>query len=85
MKIHIISNEGFKIKLWMPTSLLKRRFMYKLILKKWVKSIEPLLKKLPTGYKSLKKYIKKQTFFVLSKEKSITFADTTKNVIKIKT
>ena len=67
MKIHIQENEGFKIRLWFPTSILKSKFIIKLI-KKYSKNsidIQPVLNLLPLIHKGLKTYIKKNGHFIL--------------------
>ena len=67
MKIHIQENEGFKIRLWFPTSIIKSKFIVKTI-RKYSKNsidIEPVLTLLPTIHKSIKTYIKKNGHFIL--------------------
>lgn len=65
MKIHINSDEGYKIKLWLPTSLLRSKILIKIIKKKGGIDIKPLMDMLPIIHKILKKYIKKYGHFVL--------------------
>lgn len=65
MQIHINSDEGYKIKLWLPTSLLRSKILIKIIKKKGGIDINPLMDMLPIIYKTLKKYIKKYGHFVL--------------------
>ena len=47
MKIHIKSNDGYGIKLWFPTSLLKSKFILRILKKHGGIDIEPLLNLLP--------------------------------------
>lgn len=65
MKIYIKSNDGHNIKLWLPTSLLKSKFILNNIKKYGGTDIEPLMKSLPIIFKNLKKYIKEQGHFTL--------------------
>lgn len=65
MKIHIKSNDGYGIKLWLPTSLLKSKFILKNIKKYGGIDIEPLMNLLPKINKTLKTYIKKYGHFTL--------------------
>ena len=58
MKIHIKSNDGVGIKLWLPTSLLKSKFILKNIKKYGRIDIDPLMNLLPKIYKTLKTYVK---------------------------
>ena len=71
MKIYIRSNEKTKIKIWIPLSYLK----YKFILKKIDKHIgldnHYLLDNGPNLYKILKKYIKTNGHFTLLEVKSV--------------
>ena len=64
MKIHIKSNDGYGIKLWIPTSLLKSKFILKNIKKYGGIDIEPLMILFPKINKSLKAYIKKVISFL---------------------
>lgn len=64
MKLHIKASEGFRLNLWLPTSLLKSKFVITHI-KKHVAGIEPLMNTLPLVYKALEKHIKKNGHFVL--------------------
>lgn len=65
MKIHIKSNDGYGIKLWLPTSLLKSKFILKNIKKYGGIDIDPLMNLLPKINKTLKTYIKKHGHFTL--------------------
>ena len=65
MKIHIKSNDGYGIKLWLPTSLLKSKFILKNIKKYGGIDVEPLMNLLPKINKTLKTYIKKYGHFTL--------------------
>lgn len=65
MKIYIKSNNGREIKLWLPTSLLKSKFILNNIKKYGGTDIEPLMNSLPIIYKTLKIYIKKHGHFTL--------------------
>ena len=65
MKIHIKSNDGYGIKLWLPTSLLKSKFILKNIKKHSGIDIEPLMNLLPKINKTLKTYIKKHGHFTV--------------------
>ena len=66
MKIHIKDSDGFGFKLWLPTSLLKSKFIIKSI-KKYgrIDDNEAFMNSLPIIHKSLKEYIKKNGHFVL--------------------
>ena len=65
MKIHVKSSDGHKIKLWLPTSLLKSKFILNNIKKHGETDIDPLMNSLPIIYKTLKTYIKKHGHFTL--------------------
>ena len=65
MKIHIKSNDCYGIKLWLPTSLLKSKFILKNIKKYGGIDVEPLMNLLPKINKTLKTYIKKYGHFTL--------------------
>ena len=65
MKIHIKSNDGYGIKLWLPTSLMKSKFILKNIKKYGGIDIDPLMNLLPKINKTLKTYIKKHGHFTL--------------------
>lgn len=80
MKLHIKDSKGFGFKLWLPTSLLKSKFIIKNIKKYGGADIEPLINSLPTINKVLKEYIKKNGHFVLVDIKS---SDGDKVFIKI--
>ena len=80
MKIHIKSNDGYGIKLWLPTSLLKSKFIIKNIKKHGGIDIEPLMNLLPKIYKTLKAYIKKHGHFTLVDVRS---SDGDKVIIKV--
>ena len=80
MKIHIKSNDGYGIKLWLPTSLLKSKFIIKNIKKHGGIDIEPLMNLLPKIYKTLKVYIKKHGHFTLVDVRS---SDGDKVIIKV--
>ena len=79
MKIYIKSNDGFNLKLWLPTSFLKRKFMMKFIIKNsnFSEQINALL---PRFYDELKKFIKQNGHFILV---DITSADGENIMIKI--
>ena len=64
MKIHIKSNDGYRIKLWLPTSLIKSRFILKNIKKHGGIDIEPLINSSPIIYTALKEYIMKNGHFI---------------------
>ena len=80
MKIHIKSNDGYGIKLWLPTSLMKSKFILKNIKKYGGIDIEPLMNLLPKIYKTLKKYTKKHGHFTLVDVRS---SDGDKVIIKV--
>ena len=80
MKIHIKSNDGYGIKLWLPTSLLKSKFFLKNIKKYGGIDIEPLMNLLPKINKTLKTYIKKYGHFTLVDVRS---SDGDKVIIKV--
>ena len=80
MKIHIKSNDGYGIKLWLPTSLLKSKFILKNIKKHSGIDIEPLMNLLPKIYKTLKIYTKKHGHFTLVDVRS---SDGDKVIIKV--
>lgn len=81
MRIKIKENDGFGLNLWLPTSLLKSKFILSLINKHCdnenIKIYIPLIPKL---YKSFKKYIKENGHFVLI---DITSSDGDKVYIKV--
>jgi hypothetical protein len=80
MKIHIKSNDGYGIKLWIPTSLLKSKFILKNIKKYGGIDIEPLMILLPKINKTLKAYIKKHGHFTLIDVRS---SDGDKVIVKV--
>ena len=80
MKIHIKSNDGYGIKLWLPTSLMKSKFILKNIKKYGGIDIEPLMNLLPKINKTLKIYIKKHGHFTLVDVRS---SDGDKVIIKV--
>ena len=80
MKIHIKSNDGYGIKLWIPTSLLKSKFILKNIKKHGGIDIEPLMILLPKINKTLKAYIKKHGHFTLIDVRS---SDGDKVIVKV--
>ena len=80
MKIHIKSNDGYGIKLWLPTSLMKSKFILKNIKKYGGIDIEPLMNLLPKIYKTLKIYTKKHGHFTLVDVRS---SDGDKVIIKV--
>ena len=80
MKIYIKSNDGHNIKLWLPTSLLKSKFILNNIKKSGGTDIEPLMKLIPIIYKTLKKYIKEHGHFTLVDVRS---SDGDKVIIKV--
>lgn len=61
----IIKPDGFNIKLWLPTSLLKSKFIIKRIIKHCGDDNEQLMNSLPIIYKSLKEYIRENGHFIL--------------------
>ena len=65
MKIHIKSNDGHGIKLWLPTSFLKSKFILRKIKEHGGIDIEPLMNLLPKINKTLKTYIKKHGHFTV--------------------
>ena len=65
MKIQVISSDGHKINLWLPTSLLKSKLILNTIKKNCGTDIESLMESLPIIYKTLKTYIKKHGHFTL--------------------
>lgn len=79
MKIYIKNNEGFKLKLWLPSSFLKRKFILKMISNndEYNEKLKAILPKL---YGSLKQFIKKNGHFTLVE---INSADGEKIIIKI--
>ena len=80
MTIHVTSSEGYKIKLWVPTSLFASSWVFKYI-KKYIKSdIKLSLDSLPNIYKSLKTYIRKHGHFTLV---DLISADGDKVIIKL--
>ena len=66
MRLRIEDSEGVVFILWLPTSLLKSKFIIKSI-KKYgrIDDNEPFINSLPIIHKSLKEYIKKNGHFVL--------------------
>lgn len=64
MKIHIKSNDGFGFKLWLPTSILKSKFILNKFKKYGEIDIEPLINSLPIIYTALKEYIMKNGHFI---------------------
>ena len=80
MKIHVKSSDGHKIKLWLPISLFKSKFILNNIKKYGGIDIEPLIESLPIIYKTLKTYIKKHGHFTLV---DIRSSDGEKVIIKV--
>ena len=80
MKIHVKSSDGHKIKLWLPTSLLKSKFILNNIKKYGGTYIEPLVNSSPIIFKTLKAYIKKHGHFTLV---DIRSSDGEKVIIKV--
>ena len=80
MKLHIKSNDGYGIKLWIPTSLLKSKFILRILKKRCEIDIEPLMNLLPKIYKTLKIYTKKHGHFTLVDVRS---SDGDKVIIKV--
>ena len=80
MKIHIKSNDGYGIKLWLPTSSLKSKFILRIIKKYGGIDIDPLMNLLPKIYKTLKTHIIKHGHFTLVDVRS---SDGDKVIIKI--
>lgn len=70
MTLHIKDGKGFGVVFWLPTSLLKSKFILKNIKNHCDTDIEPFIDLLPTINKSLKDYIKKNGHFVLVDIKS---------------
>ena len=64
MKIHVKSSDCQKIKLWLPTSLLKSKLILNTIKKNSGIDIEPLINSLPIIYTALKEYIMKNGHFI---------------------
>ena len=64
MKIHIKDSEGLGFKLWLPTSLLKSKFIINKLKKYGGIDIEPLINSLPIIYTALKEYIMKNGHFI---------------------
>lgn len=66
MRLRIEDSKGVVFILWLPTSLLKSKFIIKSI-KKYcrIDDNEAFMKSLPIIHKSLKEYIKKNGHFVL--------------------
>ena len=65
MTLKIKDSKGFGFTLWLPTSLLKCKFILKKINKHSDTDIDQFIALLPTINKSLKEYIKKNGHFVL--------------------
>jgi hypothetical protein len=65
MKLLIKPIDGLNIKLWLPTSLLKSKFIIKRIIKHCGDDNEQLMNSLPIINKSIKEYIRKNGHFVL--------------------
>ena len=80
MKIHVISSDGHKINLWLPTALLKSKLILNTIKKNSGTDIEPLINSSPIIFKSLKAYIKKHGHFTLV---DIRSSDGEKVIIKV--
>lgn len=59
-----IKDESFRLKIWLPTTLLKSKFIIKII-KKHIKINNELFDLFPLIYKELKKYIRKNGHFIL--------------------
>ena len=78
MKLQIKSIEGYKIKLWLPTRLLKSKFIFKTLIKKYYKSNELSFYFAAKCYKILKNYIKENGHFTL-----IDVADSEGNTVTI--
>ncbi len=70
MKLYIKEDKGHELKLWLPTSLLKSKFIIRNIKRYGSTDIEPFMDLLPMLYKVLKKYIKQNGHFVLLDIKS---------------
>ena len=64
MKIHIKDSDGFSFKLWLPTSILKSKFILNKFKKYGGIDIEPLINSLPIIYTALKEYIMKNGHFI---------------------
>ena len=65
MRIIIKSNEGYKFNFWLPTGMLKAKFIYKTLKKYGNIDYEPFINILPKIHKSLKEYIKINGHFTL--------------------
>ena len=70
MTLQIKNSKGFGFTLWLPTALLKCKFILKKINKHSDTDIDQFIALLPTINKSLKEYIKKNGHFVLVDVKS---------------
>ena len=64
MKIHIKDSDGFGFKLWLPTSILKSKFILNQFKKYGGIDIEPLINSSPIIYTALKEYIMKNGHFI---------------------
>ena len=66
MRLRIKDSKGLGFILWLPTSLLKSKFIIKSI-KRYggIDDIEPFINLSPIIHKALKEYIKKNVHFVL--------------------
>ena len=64
MKIHIKDSDGFGFKLWLPTSMLKSKFILNKFKKYGGIDIEPLINSSPIIYTALKEYIMKNGHFI---------------------
>lgn len=65
MRIKVKPAEGRGINLWLPTSLLKSKFIVSIIKKNIDNKTKIYLDMIPQIYKSLKKYIKQNGHFIL--------------------
>ena len=80
MKIYVNSSDGHKLKLWLPTSLLKSKFIINNIKKYVGTDIDILMNSSPKIFKTLKAYIKKRGHFTLV---DIRSSDGDKVIIKV--
>lgn len=64
MKLVIKNSKDFEFRLWLPTSLLKSKLVFK-SLKKYGVDTQPLKDLPPMIHKSLKEYIKEHGHFAL--------------------
>ena len=70
MRLYIKSGNGFGWNLWLPTALIKSRFVIKCIKKYGGADIAVLTNLSSATYKALKEYVKQNGHFVLLDVKS---------------